>query len=172
MDHFEMVEKLREKAQVSYEDAREALEKTDWDLLDALVYLEKAGKVAGADSASYSTRVEQKPRPERREESGKGMFQRLLEGFATVINQANKVSLEIMHKGKLVLTLPLLALVLLVVFCFWIVAPLLVIGLFLGFTYRFKGASAVDAVNRAMDKAADVAQNIKTGAGNGNNSAD
>ena len=39
MDHFEMVEKLRAKANVSYEEAKAALEASDWDILDALVLL-------------------------------------------------------------------------------------------------------------------------------------
>ena len=55
MDHFEMVEKLRQKAQVSYEDAKSALEACDWDLLDALVYLEQQGKLQNEQKASYST---------------------------------------------------------------------------------------------------------------------
>ena len=43
MDHLEMVEKLAQKAGVSYEDAKMALEACNWDMLDALVYLEKLG---------------------------------------------------------------------------------------------------------------------------------
>ena len=43
MDHLEMVEKLAQKAGVSYEDAKMALEACGWDMLDALVYLEKLG---------------------------------------------------------------------------------------------------------------------------------
>lgn len=172
MDHFEMVEKLRERAQVSYEDARQALEATGWDLLDALVYLEKAGKVKGSEAASYSTRAEQRPRTEQKPHDGKGFLQRLLEGFVAVINEANKVSFEILRKGKVEVTLPLLVLVVLLLFAFWFVVPAAVIGLFFGLRYRIKGVSAADAVNRAMDKAADVAQNIKTGVKDADDSAD
>ena len=45
MDHLEMVEKLRAKANVSYEEARDALEACDWDLLDALLMLESEGRL-------------------------------------------------------------------------------------------------------------------------------
>ena len=45
MDNFEKVEKLRQHANVSYEEAKEALERSDWDILDAMIYLEKTGKV-------------------------------------------------------------------------------------------------------------------------------
>ena len=42
MDLFEKVEKLREKANVTYEEAKAALEKADGDLLDALATLADA----------------------------------------------------------------------------------------------------------------------------------
>ena len=45
MDNFEKVEKLREKAGVSYEEAKAALEQCNYDLLDAMISLEKQGKV-------------------------------------------------------------------------------------------------------------------------------
>ena len=34
MDNFEKVEKLREHANVTYEEAKEALENSNWDILD------------------------------------------------------------------------------------------------------------------------------------------
>ena len=56
MDHFEMVEKLRTKANVSYEEAKAALEASDWDILDALVLLESEGKVNNGEAkAEYTT---------------------------------------------------------------------------------------------------------------------
>ena len=60
MDHFEMVEKLRAKANVSYEEAKAALEKSDWDMLDALVLLESEGKVKDAPEAKEYTTQEKK----------------------------------------------------------------------------------------------------------------
>ena len=45
MERIEMVEKLMSKANVGYEEAQQALESTNWDLLDAMVYLERQGKV-------------------------------------------------------------------------------------------------------------------------------
>ena len=44
MDKLEKVEKLRAKTGVSYEDAKNALEACDYDLLDAIIYLEKLDK--------------------------------------------------------------------------------------------------------------------------------
>lgn len=55
MSSAKTVEKLRERAGVSYEEAREALESTDDDVLDALILLEKKGKVSPPRVGHYST---------------------------------------------------------------------------------------------------------------------
>ena len=55
MDKFEKVERLRERANVTYEEAKAALEQANDDLLDAILILEKQGKVRGPKANAYST---------------------------------------------------------------------------------------------------------------------
>ena len=55
MEHIEMVEKLMEKANVSYAEAKQALENNNWDMLDALIELERQGKVHGGQSTARCT---------------------------------------------------------------------------------------------------------------------
>lgn len=43
--NLEQIDALRERANVSYEDAKEALEKCNYDIVEALVYLEKQNKI-------------------------------------------------------------------------------------------------------------------------------
>jgi hypothetical protein len=57
MDEFEKVEVLREKANVSYEEAREAIKQADGDLLEAMVILEKQGKVKTAAQTASATQT-------------------------------------------------------------------------------------------------------------------
>lgn len=45
MIHYSVIDKLSRQARVSYEDAKEALEMTEWDQLDAYVWLEARGKI-------------------------------------------------------------------------------------------------------------------------------
>ena len=59
MDNLEKVEKLRERANVTYEEAKAALEENNWDLLDAMVALEKAGKTDSPRQEQYSTSYDQ-----------------------------------------------------------------------------------------------------------------
>ena len=60
MTEYEKVEKLCEKANISYEEAKAALEAADWDLLEALVLLEKEGRIENG-AAHHSTRTEAAP---------------------------------------------------------------------------------------------------------------
>lgn len=163
MDHFELVEKLSQKANVSYEDAKGALEVCEWDLLDALVYLEKQGKVAKEQTASYSTRPQTEPKKTQAQHYAGGIFQRLFDFFTKAIGRINGIELMINRKDKLLFSVPLLAVIILIIFTYWVTIPGLIISLFFGITYKFKGDKGVEGVNRVMDKAADIMDNIKTG---------
>ena len=55
MERAEMIEKIVEKTGVSYEEAKEALERCGYDLLDAILILEREGKVQEKKTAYYST---------------------------------------------------------------------------------------------------------------------
>lgn len=59
MDELEKVEKSREKTGVTYEDAKKALEETNWNLLDEIMHLEKAGKTKKPRMEVYTTRTEE-----------------------------------------------------------------------------------------------------------------
>ncbi len=61
MEQLEKVEKLREKTGVTYDEAKIALEANDWDVLDAIVYLEKQGKIKSPNISSYTTKIEASP---------------------------------------------------------------------------------------------------------------
>ena len=45
VDKLKMVERLISKTNISYEEAKEALENNNWDILDATIYLENCGRV-------------------------------------------------------------------------------------------------------------------------------
>ena len=101
MEHFEMVEKLRQKANVSYEEAKAALEASEWDLLDALVYLESQGKVNMEKGDSFTTRKE--PQPKKPEEADlRGAFSRFFSYVAELINKANRILMDVRRGGKVI----------------------------------------------------------------------
>ena len=60
---LEQVERLREKAGVSYGQAKQALEYSAGNLLDAIIYLEERGAIPREEGAYFSTRSELPPPP-------------------------------------------------------------------------------------------------------------
>jgi len=168
MDQFEKVEKLREKANVSYEEAKEALESNEWDMLDAMVYLEKLGKVNGPKTTSYTTNGEDNSDTQNSTSysSNDTSFGEIIGNFfrwcGKVIKKGNENSFQIERSNEKPVCIPVTVFILFVLFIFWVTIPLLVIGLFFGFKYSFKGPD-VDRkpVNDFMDKASETAENIK-----------
>lgn len=174
MATLEMVEKLKERANVSYDEAKTALEATGDDLLEALIYLERQGKTATPQSGGYySTKMEvvqggggQNRRQDTGREYGESfgqMLRRFWRWFCRTVDKGNVNSFEVWKADKRILSVPVTVLVVFIIFCFWIVIPLLVVGLFLGCKYRFRGPELSDSqVNNVMDSAAKVADSIKS----------
>lgn len=160
MDHFEMVEKLREKANVSYEEASLALEKCNWDLLDALLLLESEGKLhqeaKAQPQAEYSTR----PQPQEKKKEGHGGLATLLHGCAQVVRRLNAVQLLIKKNGETRLELSMTVVILLLILSVWTAAIAAVIAMVFGYRFAVKGLSFDDSVNEGLDKAGKFVDNV------------
>ena len=171
MTHFEMVEKLREKTHVSYEEAKAALEAADWDLLDAMVLLEKEGHVQldasdEGDRAEYSTRKEKQQQQDYSRNRHHSSFGQVLKKIGLwlvhITEKGNENSFIVRRGGETILTLPVTVLALLLLFTFWVCLPLLVVGLFFGFQYTFRGPDlGRDDLNHVIHKASEMADGMK-----------
>ena len=177
MTTLDQVEKLRTMANVTYDEAKTALDATNGDLLEAIIYLEKQGKVDAPSGGGYyssektaetSTAAYEKTgwdRQSKHSDSGKS-FLSLLKSFGQfclrMIRKGNANNFEVLKGEEIKATVPSTALALLLIFAFWITIPGIVIGLFFGFRYRFIGPDCRgNTVNDAMNSAADAAVNLK-----------
>ncbi len=171
MEQLEKVEKLRERANVTYEEAKEALEASGWDLLDAMVYLEKQGKAKSPAQETYTTNYEEqtqyvsvKDKVQEQEETGSESFFKKLSRFAKILLQKSKDnSFYITRKDEEIFHMPVWALALLLLFTWKLLIPVMVVALFFECRYSFKGKDNLDGVNKAMDKASDLADRVKDG---------
>ena len=69
--------------------------------------------------------------------------------------------LEVWRRDEPVTSLPLLILLILFVFAFYVTIPLLLIGLFFGFRYRFSGPELErDSINDVMENVASTAADM------------
>ena len=169
MEQLEKVEKLRERANVSYEEAKEALEASDWDLLDAMVYLEKKGNVKSPSRETYTTNYEEqsqyvsvKDKVQEQEETGNESFFKKAGHFFKILFQKSKDnSFYITRKEEEIFHMPVWALILLLLFFWKLLIPAMIVALFFECRYSFKGKDNLDGVNKAMDKASDLADKVK-----------
>ena len=176
MTTLEQVEKLRTMANISYDEAKIALDATNGDLLEAIIYLEKQGKVSSPSGGGYyssekavdadSVAYRKNCGDNHNNCNGRETFSTLLKRFGSfcmkMIRKGNTNSFEVLKGEESKASTPVTAFVLLMVFAPWITIPLIIIGLFFGFRYRFTGPDCSgNAVNDAMNSAADAAVNLK-----------
>ncbi|MDR0489951.1 MAG: DUF4342 domain-containing protein [Oscillospiraceae bacterium] len=173
MTELEKVEKLREKADVSFAEAKEALDQAGGDVLDALIYLERQGKStvpagggffsgAGTEDTGKQTEHSDGSYAENGGETFKDTLKRFGKFCLRLIHKGNTNFLDATRRGKLVFSLPVTAVVVLIVFLFWLTIILFVLSLFFGVRYRFRGEDlGRESVNRVMDGAAGVVEDVK-----------
>ena len=173
---LELVERLKEKANVSYAQAKEALEYSGGNLLDALIYLEEKGAIPRAEGAYFSTRSETPPPPQQDalpvqlpvksksrppkppRAQGKGGIRRF---FHALRRWLVDNELEIWRHDQPITALPVLILALLLCCAPWVTIPVLVLLLFLGFRYRFSGPDLDrDEINSVIGSVADTAADL------------
>ena len=175
MTELEKVEKLREKADVSFTEAKEALEHAGGDILEALIWLENQGKAvvpagggffSGSGTQSGEYRYQERAKGSEYANRGES-FSSLMKKFGRfclkMINKGNTNFLDATSKGgEHMFSCPVTVLVLLLLCFFWITVPLFIISLFLGFRYHFRGEEfGKDSVNRVMDNAVNVVEDVK-----------
>ena len=174
MTELEKVEKLREKADVSFAEAKDALDNSGGDILDALIFLENQGKAtvpagggffSGAgtytEEQQYSAGAE-RCRPERRGETFFTMLKRFGRFCLKMLNKGNTNFLDAIKSDALMFSCPVTAVVALVLFFPMITIPLFILSLFFGFRYHFRGEDlGRDSVNAVMDGASNVVNDVK-----------
>lgn len=181
---LEQVEKLREYADISYDEARTALEHANGDILQALIDLECQGKVSPPENGGKyvsgslvpQSQAGQNTDGSRDDQSGYGqtkgeqtggtsfgtLIHRFLKWCGNIIHRGNANALIVEKHGERIMKLPVTALALLLLFAFWFVIPLFIVGLFFDFRYFFQGPDlGKDKVNQAMDSAAKAAEEFK-----------
>lgn len=173
---LEQVEKLREHANISYEEAKKALEETNGDILEAIVNLEKQNRIKAPEGGGYYNSKKHCIAHDNNDsqKSDKGEFRRknhsdfreqmrkLFRFCAKVIDKGNKNSLEVIRDGVKTFSIPVTVLALFLIFAFWFTIPLMVVGLFFGYRYNFTGPDlGKEKVNNTMNTVADAAESLK-----------
>ena len=153
MNRFEMIDKLRERANIGYEEADQLLEQTNGNLMEALIILEKQGRIRQPQSFQGEQRSQLN---EVKKERKKGAFSRAIHKAGSFLSNT---SFHIARNGKEILLMPSWAFALLMFFFWQTLLPIMVISLFFDMQYRFDGsgngesANEVKAANEVLVKA-------------------
>lgn len=169
MERDEMIKILMGKANISRNEAEEALEKCDWDLLDAIFYLERMGKFENKNSTTIievkenNNGKEEKHTKHENKSGGIGeIVGRIFKFIGKIIKKGNENYFEIRKENEKPIKVSLTISVLLLVLFFWAVGILLAVGLFCGYKYSISGPNMnCGGVNDVLEKVSESADNIK-----------
>lgn len=176
MTRLEMVEKIREKTGVTYDEAREALEKANWDMLDAIVNVER---MTGSSGVVYATIEEEQPKTEyttvsetapvvkkrvvRHRNTGElgDKIAAALKWLGGWIKKGEETHVEVTRKDEPILSLSLTSTILLFLLTWIVPVVLIVVGLFTGYRFRVTGNSLFSkAASAAANKAGEKAEEL------------
>ena len=94
-----------------------------------------------------------------------GGFRNLGEHIRRLIACGNRNRFEVRKGDEALLELPVTVMVIMLLCAFWVCVPLLVIGLFAGCRYSFRGRElGREDINSALNKAADAADHLRESA--------
>jgi hypothetical protein len=129
---LEQIDLLRKRANVSYEDAKEALEKFEGDIVEALVYLEKENKIKSKDKRDCRS----------------DFWERL----KSIIKKGNKTKFVIKNNKNTVINIPLTLAIIVTVFA----TPFVIIGLIAALLTKHRiSIIRVDGENLEVNKVID-----------------
>lgn len=144
MEKLAMIETLRERADITYEEAKEVLEQANDDLLEAIVILEKQGKLRTKNKTDHESI-----------HAGKA----IRSAFGFILH----TSFHVKRRGRELFTMPTWLLAILLPAFWGIAIPVLLVALFFECRYSFSGPGNIEAANEFFDKAGSFADGVESG---------
>jgi len=166
MNHFEMAQTLREKTGISYEEARRALEQAGWDILEAMVALEKEGKLdhdnntskeGPMDSAKTRNNAQNTQSAARNVEN---VFTRFFRWLVDLIARGNRNHFIITRNERRVASVPVTAAVVLFLVFHGAFMFFLIVGLIAGYRFSFESEQQAAARDRDVEEARRAADQL------------
>ena len=148
---------MRSCTGVSYQDAKDALERTGGSVLDAVILLEQEGKSRPA-GGSYSTRTDAAPPPESQARP-RITWNGAWNAVRSIVRNCLAISLEVWKGGRMTCLVPLIAAFILILVTPYTILALALIGLCAGYRVHISGRGTEgwgETLNQAADQVADT----------------
>ena len=191
MENYQKVEQLVNKAGCSYEDAKTALEGCEWDMLDAVISLERDGKIS-KETAEQKTEepIEIIPEVSADKVSGNNSQQityvyaegqggnnaggentdnshKEPKGVRKLWNRIKSIlmnnrMLVFKSNGQQIVDLPIVIPLIALIAFFWATLILAGVAMVFGCRFHFEGEDlGKTTINNTMDKATDYAEKVR-----------
>jgi len=142
--NLNQIDELRKRASVSYTDAKEALEKCDGDMLEALVYLEKNHK-------AHCAQTGHKPS--------------FLDKINGLLKKGSNTRFIMQKQDRIIFNISMNIAVLIAILTLPIIEFIFIgmlIALFTGHRFKLQGCNGdMSQINQALDRVSDAAEDIK-----------
>lgn len=154
MENNEMIEKLREKADLSYEEAYNVLKSVNWNFLDAVAALEKEGIIKEKSAVIYSTKRDDTSDDRNfKKDEEVSTPEKIWKFIVGILDKAIKNNLHVLKNGKELVCVPIL--ILLIFLC--VASPAVIIlilgAFFCGCSFSFSGPDlGKDKYNKVLEK--------------------
>ena len=166
--NFELVEKLVNTFGVSYEKAKEALEASNWDAVDAAIYLEKDKDAASQEQEQEN--VNRNPKGsfnipvDEMKEAGSNFFKTCWDFLSLNTFVVKKSS------GEVFLDIPIWLAALLLCAFFWPVVIILALVFVMGYRFSFSGPQlgkkhVKNTMNQVENAAEEFVEKVKNAVG-------
>lgn len=143
--NLEQIDELRKRSNASYEEAKKALEESNGDMVEALIYLERERKTK---HAYYD------------HENG---FENFIRAVKKAIIKGNNTKFIIKKNEAVILSLPVTIVVIITIIAPYITLGAIILALVTGYKIRLQGKNGEDMeVNKHFDKASEYVDKIKT----------
>lgn len=137
MPNLNLVEQLRKRAEVSYADAKQALEATNNNIDQALLYLQMQGKISADGKAINPDKAFSFK--DKTEGGFASLLATFLQFFNTTLKKTARNSFTVYKDGERIISLPLILIIVLMFATFFTFGLLIFIGLILGYSYKLEG---------------------------------
>ncbi|MCH4890901.1 DUF4342 domain-containing protein [Acidaminobacter sp. JC074] len=158
---LEQIDSLRERANVSYQEAKEALEKSNGNMIDAIIALESEDKTIYDRIKKEQARASEKERAKERKEKYKANADEFVQTSKSVLDSLNETRVVMYNNQRVVFDISLTITLIAAVFAFPVAAAILVVGMLTGNRFKVvRKDNKSDCVNSVLNKAADLGQNV------------
>lgn len=175
---LEQVEKVRQYAGVTFEEAKRALEQTGGSPLDAVILLEREGRAPRPEGGAWSTRYGVPPEEPAAEgpsaartsvpaklwvkTRAKSNHRRISskevgDAIRSLLRNCTRITIDVWRGEDLLVGIPLIICVLLFLIAPYVMVPLTFVGLALRCRYHISGWDfGAETINRTMDQVTDT----------------